>query len=193
MTPSPDCACYCGSAPQDPDRRRLIQVAALGLLGATALDPARAQNRLASGDRLVSDDVEGKPVALRPADLKPGKPLLAYPFHPASGTVRNESRLDKVVLLRLEESQLGGAAGQAAGGVLAMSAICTHQACEVKTWLAQEQALVCFCHASKFRPLEGGAVVSGPAPRALPMLPLKLENGELVVAGPFSTPPGASN
>jgi Rieske Fe-S protein len=37
-------------------------------------------------------------------------------------------------------------------------------------------------------PLLGAQVVFGPAPRALPILPLKIEDNLLVVAGEFSAP-----
>lgn len=175
-------------------RRRVIRIAAAGMaigFGAIAGTPAHAQP--AAGDRLVADDAEGQPVALTAADVKPGKPLLAFAFDPASKALRNASRLDKIVLVKLAESELDAETRQrAAGGVLAYSAICTHQACELKTWLAKEKALVCFCHASKFLPLDAGKVADGPAPRALPALPLALKDGQLVVAGPFSGRPGPS-
>ena len=77
-----------------------------------------------------------------------------------------------------------------ADGVLAYSAVCTHQGCEVSEWDANGGAMFCFCHFSKFDPLKAGAVTAGPAARALPWLPLKSENGELVVAGAFSSLPG---
>jgi Rieske Fe-S protein len=82
---------------------------------------------------------------------------------------------------------------RAAGGVLAFSAICTHQNCEAKTYVAAEKALVCFCHATKFLVMEAGRVSSGPAPRALPMLPLKLQGDQLAVAGSFTTSPGGTS
>jgi Rieske Fe-S protein len=34
--------------------------------------------------------------------------------------------------------------------------------------------------------MEGAKVVSGPAPRRLPALPLKIADGQLVVAKPFT-------
>lgn len=145
------------------------------------------------GDRLVDEDAEGTPVPLRPSDLRPGKPMLAFPFDAAKQIVRNDARANKVVLMRFAEAELDAQTRErAAGGVLAFSALCTHQACDVKTWLAKEKVLVCFCHASKFALLEGGRVASGPATRSLPFLPLVLDGDQLVVAGALSAEPGAS-
>ena len=91
------------------------------------------------------------PKPLLVSDLKPGKPLLAFPFDAKAGKARNDVRLNKLVLMKFNEADLPPAIkARAAGGVIAYSAICTHQACDVKTWLSKEQALVCFCHASKF-------------------------------------------
>ena len=194
--------CDCGPAARDAnagvagfDRRRVIRIAAAtgAAMALGPLAPAAAHARPKAGDLLVADDAEGNPVAIKAADLVLGKPVLAYPFDPPSGQIRNDSRLNKVVLVKVAEADLDPETrSRAAGGVLAFSAICTHQACDVKTWLAVDKALVCFCHASKFKPLEGGRVGDGPAPRALPMLPLKLLDGQLAVAAPFLTPPGAA-
>ena len=46
--------------------------------------------------------------------------------------------------------------------------------------------LECACHFSIFDPKDGGKVVDGPAPRVLPALPLKIVDGHLVVARPFT-------
>ena len=177
------------------DRRRVIRIAAASgvamALGPLALSAAHARPK--AGDLLVADDAEGNPVAIKAADLTIGKPMLAFPFDPATQEIRSESRLNKLVLVKVAESDLDAETrARAAGGVLAFSAICTHQACDVKTWAAADKSLVCFCHSSKFKPLEAGRVSDGPAPRALPMLPLKLQDGRLAVAAPFLTPPGAA-
>ena len=79
---------------------------------------------------------------------------------------------------------------RAAGGVLAYSAICTHQGCDVKTWIAKEKVLACFCHASKFALLDDAKVVGGPASRALPFVPLRLDGDQIVIAGALSAEPG---
>jgi len=42
------------------------------------------------------------------------------------------------------------------------------------------------CHDSEFDPRDGAEVISGPAPRRLPSLPLRSEGGVLVAAGGFS-------
>ena len=79
---------------------------------------------------------------------------------------------------------------RAADGVLAYSATCTHGACSVSEWRPRQQQLHCPCHFSQFDPLRGAAVTRGPAPRALPNLPLRMDAGRLVLAGGFSARPG---
>jgi ubiquinol-cytochrome c reductase iron-sulfur subunit len=54
-------------------------------------------------------------------------------------------------------------------------------------------ALVCPCHYSTFDPADGGSVTFGPAGRALPMLPVRIDaNGQLRADGNFSGAVGAS-
>jgi rieske iron-sulfur protein len=146
-----------------------------------------------AGDRLVEEDAEGTPTPLRLADLKPGRPVTAYPFDTQNGAARNESRLNKLVLIRLPDAEMTNETrARSAGGVVAYSAICTHQGCDVKTWMAKEKALVCYCHSSKFALLDSGAVVGGPASRPLPAIPLALDGEYLVIAGAFTATPGGS-
>lgn len=192
------CGCT-AQAPVDSTRRKIFKIAALGLAAgvglhgraALALETVPEELRHATGDLLVEEDAEGEPTPLKLADLRVGKPLLAFPFDPAAKRIRSETRLNKVVLLRLPEAELDAETkALSAGGVLAFSAICTHMGCDIKTFMASEKVFACFCHASKFRPLERGSVAGGPAPRALPVLPLKLDGDTLVIAGPFATPPG---
>lgn len=198
--PLPTSCCTCRDAADpaaadlaDDGRRALIRFAAAGLAAPLVWGAAPAHALPVTGDQLVEDDAEGAPQPLRASDLKPGKPLLAYPFDAKRRQVRDDSRLSKVVLIRLAEADMNPATRErSAGGVIAYSALCTHQACDVKTWLAKEKALVCFCHASKFKLLEGGSVAGGPAPRSLPSLPLALDADLLVIAGPFSTAPGGT-
>lgn len=75
-------------------------------------------------------------------------------------------------------------------GYVAYSMVCTHAGCLVDGRL--EGTLHCPCHGSQYEATEGAKVVGGPAPRALPQLPLGVsKNGELLVAtGPFEGPIG---
>lgn len=132
--------------------------------------------------QLVDADAEKDFKPLRPSDLAIGKPLLVYPFDAKAGAVKNESRLNKLVVIRLPEDQMTPETrARSASGVLAYSGICTHQGCDVKTWMAKENALACYCHASKFALLDSAKVISGPAPRPLPAVSLAMDGEFLSV------------
>jgi cytochrome b6-f complex iron-sulfur subunit len=60
------------------------------------------------------------------------------------------------------------------GGFLALDRTCTHLGCTVP-WVASQERFVCPCHASAFD--IRGDVLSPPAPRALDLLPVRIENG----------------
>ncbi|MDP2469495.1 MAG: ubiquinol-cytochrome c reductase iron-sulfur subunit [Candidatus Palauibacterales bacterium] len=60
------------------------------------------------------------------------------------------------------------------GGFLAISRECTHLGCTVP-WMADEGRFVCPCHSSAYD--IRGEVVSPPAPRALDLYPVRIENG----------------
>lgn len=67
----------------------------------------------------------------------------------------------------------------AAGGVYALSAVCTHLGC-ITRFRSDERVIACPCHGSRFD-LEGN-VVHGPAPRPLPWLDVTQDAaGNLVV------------
>jgi Rieske Fe-S protein len=121
-------------------------------------------------------------------DLAVGGPQVqAYPADPKSGVVRDASRLNLAMLVRLDPGGLSGETrARAADGVVAYSGVCTQQGCPVNMRSKNNQALFCSCHGSEFDPKNGAEVVTGPAPRPLPALPLKLEDGVPVVAGAFT-------
>ena len=113
---------------------------------------------------------------------------MAWAMDPRSGVVRSGSRLNRVLLLRFDPDSLAAdTRARAAGGVVAYTAICTHNGCEVTDWLGEDQTLSCPCHATRFDPKNGARVIDGPAPRPLPALPLALAEGRLVVSRPFTT------
>jgi rieske iron-sulfur protein len=166
----------------------LVLASAIGLgavSGAAAVEPA--DERPKEGDHLVAADAAdaAEPVALKPGDIADAE-VIAWPLDPASGTVRKGSRLNKVLLVRLDPATLVGATRErAAAGVVAYSAICPHAGCEVDMWSAAERILECPCHNTRYNPCDAAAVVDGPSPRALAALPLRVADGKLVVAKPF--------
>jgi len=64
------------------------------------------------------------------------------------------------------------------GGFLALGRECTHLGCTV-SWLAKENRFLCPCHASAFD--IRGRVLSPPAPRALDLYAVSIENREVKV------------
>jgi rieske iron-sulfur protein len=113
---------------------------------------------------------------------------IAWPFDPIEKILRNGSRLNQVLLLKLDPGKLTPETRlRSADGVVAYTAICTHSGCEVDEWLSDEQILYCPCHDSKFDPKDGAKVVDGPAPRVLPALPLGIAEGKLIVAKSYTS------
>jgi rieske iron-sulfur protein len=157
---------------------------------ATEDDPKKARPQ--EGDRFVFFSGERKGEIIKAEDLPIGGPqIVAYPIDPATETVRNGSRLNQVLLIRLQPDQLSeDTQANAAEGVVAYSAACTHQACPVSMW--KEGTLYCACHGSQYDPKDAANVVGGPAPKRLAMLPVRIEDGFVVAAGTFTGKVGAT-
>jgi Rieske Fe-S protein len=62
------------------------------------------------------------------------------------------------------------------GDFVAYSAVCTHQQCTVAYKNGQ---LACPCHGSVFDPANNGQVISPPAQRPLPEIPVEVRGGEV--------------
>jgi len=137
---------------------------------------------------LVAVGSTAAPEPLRPDDLPiGGKPTMAWPMDAEKHTVRSGSRLNKVLLLRLDPEGFDPETKEhAAEGVVAYSAVCTHTGCDVTNWHPDSELLECPCHYSTYNPKEGAKVVNGPSPRRLPALPLKIVDNRLVVSKPFT-------
>jgi rieske iron-sulfur protein len=150
-------------------------------------DPARME-RPQKDDLLVYFDGDHEGQVIKPADLKVGEPsFLAWAYDPQKKVPRDGSRLNMILMVQLDPTTIGpGEKPRAADGIVAYSAICTHQQCPVTDWLTDSKDFRCPCHQSVYDPRNGAQVVGGPAPRPLPALPLVIAGGELRVAGPFT-------
>jgi len=159
----------------------------LGRLEVFAADDPKAA-RPQKGDRFVFAYGDRAGQLIAPEDLPLGGPQqIAFPMDPATKVVRDGSLLNQVALIRLDPAQLSEETrAEAAGGIVAYSAICTHEGCPISMWHQQSRTLFCACHASRFDPTDRARVVDGPAPRRLAMLPLAPLDGGIVAAGGFT-------
>ena len=99
----------------------------------------------------------------KPVDANEGGVIVAGAlemFEPGSVTAFPEG---KFYLSRLQN-----------GGFLALSRQCTHLGCTVP-WDSQVERFVCPCHASEYD--SRGDVLNPPAPRALDLFAVRIENG----------------
>jgi len=190
-----DCGCLaCFQEVADTGRRQLLTstlaLLAVGSLPVLAQEGGRSR-RPEVGDRLSFIAGERKGQEITPGDLKVGeKPLLAYPLDPASNT-QLRSRINLLTLVRLKPGDLKPASARnAAEGIVAFSAVCTHTGCPVTSLHPSHTKIVCDCHGSIFDAADRGVVAGGPATRRLSMLPLKIEQGHLMIAGNFDGPLG---
>ena len=156
--------------------------------GDAAATPDPTEMRPQVGDHFVLLETDKPNAPVRVEDLELGGPQVqAYPASP-QGIVRDGSRLNLVLLSRVGDDGLSDETrARSADGVVAYSGVCTHQGCPVNMWEAQKKAFVCSCHQSTYDPRQDAAILFGPAPRPLPALPLKSENGVLLVAGDFTS------
>ena len=180
-------------------RRRVLLRAAL-LLSPWLILPARADDAASApppdptsarpqvGDHLVFLGGPKAGAPIRVDDLEQGaKQVQAYPADP-TGLVRDGSRLNLVIVVRIGDNGLDDETrARSADGVVAYSGVCTHQGCPVNMWSRDRKAFVCSCHGSIYDPRDDAAVLFGPAPRPLAALPLKSDNGLLIVAGGFTS------
>ena len=180
-----------------PDRRRrgllggllgLVAAAGFGTGAARAQETDPARMRPQPGDRLAFARGSRKRETITPGDIEAAaKPTFAYPYDPVAGVHRDGTRLNQLLVLRLaEDSYTDTVRERAADGVIAYSAVCTHQKCTVIGWHREDHVFICPCHETNFDPRDGARVMSGPARKPLPALPLKTVDGLLTVAGAFT-------
>lgn len=180
-------------------QRRTVLQAALGAClicphQADAQTPATQEEPPHEGDSLVFATGPRAGEVIAPQDVPLGGPqVFAYPRDPASGAARKGSRLNQVLLVRLDPADLTPQTSErAADGIVAYSAVCSHTGCDVNGWLKRTSTLHCECHDSEFNPADAANVELGPAPRRLAALPLRITNGALEVAGSFIGRVGAA-
>jgi rieske iron-sulfur protein len=189
----------------DPTRRALVltalatgaYIAASKSVVAADDDQPGTDERPQKDDLLVVSEGEHAGDVIKPQDLKPGgPPLRAWPKDPKTSVIRSGSRLNEVLVVKLDPTELDDdTRSRAADGIVAYSAICAHAGCPVTAWVkgaaGDKDVFKCVCHNSEYDPRRGAQVVFGPAPRRLAALPLAMADGSLTVAGSFVGKVGA--
>jgi rieske iron-sulfur protein len=188
----------------DPTRRALILTAlATGASLAASRSAAAGEDQPGSDERPQKADVlvlsEGEHAGkiIEAQDLRlGGPPVRAWPKDPKTSVVRNGSRLNEILVVRLDPAELDDETrSRSVDGIVAYSAICAHTGCPVTAWVkaatGDKDVFKCVCHNSEYDPRHSAEVVSGPAPRRLAALPLATIDGSLTVAATFVGKVGA--
>ena len=112
------------------------------------------------------------------------------------GKMLEEKAKAAVLLVRVDPSELKEAPERkdwSYQGIVAYSKICTHVGCPVALYEQHTHHLLCPCHQSTFDLTDACKVVFGPASRALPQLPISVdEEGYLIATSDFDEPVGPS-
>ena len=128
---------------------------------------------------------------VRPQDLAAGSMMTVFPGVPGGATASDSA----VMLFRLYPDEKvrirTGQEGFEYGDFYAYSKICTHVGCPVSLYEDQTGRVLCPCHQSQFDIRDGAKPVFGPATRALPQLPITVdEDGYFVAKSDFVEPVG---
>jgi len=198
-------------------RRPLIRNSFLGAMGALLLPVIVSLRDLGPlpGDALyhtvwkkgmrIVHDIAGTPI--KPEWVELGQLINAEPdvfYHPEEyGSepyhghhLLAEKAKAALIVVRMEPDDITPspeAENWGVNGILAYSKICTHVGCPISLWEQQTHHLLCPCHQSTFDLADNGKVIFGPAARALPQLPMGVDDeGYLIALDDFKEPVGPS-
>jgi ubiquinol-cytochrome c reductase iron-sulfur subunit len=141
---------------------------------------------------LVKDPEGGR---IRAADVSIGSVVHVLPEGiEEADEVLNEKAKSAVLLMRLDASLLTQKSAEwGVDGTVAYSKICTHMGCPVALYEQQTHHLLCPCHQSTFDLTQDCKVIFGPAKRALPQLPIAVDDeGYLMATDGFNEAVGPS-
>ncbi|MFL5299886.1 MAG: ubiquinol-cytochrome c reductase iron-sulfur subunit [Anaeromyxobacteraceae bacterium] len=145
--------------------------------------------------------IVGEISLVRPEDMAAGSIETVFPFRESErgdeeALLHAQRRSDApVMLIRLDPGiQVVKRAGQENfnyGDYYAYSKVCTHLGCPASLYEQRTSRLLCPCHQSQFLLTEYAKPVFGPATRALPQLPITVnDEGYFVARSDFVEPVG---
>jgi len=149
------------------------------------------------GRRLATDPGD---VPIRAADVTNGSVFHVIPHRlgelEGEEEFLNEKAKAVVLLVRMDPTELTISPGRedwSYHGIIAFSKVCTHVGCPVALYEQNTKHLLCPCHQSTFDLAREARVIFGPAKRALPQLPISVDDeGYLIATSDFTEPVGPS-
>ena len=140
-------------------RRQFVKATAVTgfavLIGKAAGQTATTTGIVQKGDVLVYQAGPEAQQPINPIDIKAGTPVLAFAMDPVTKKLRDKVK-GNIVLVKLKAADIKESSRpSAADGIVAYSALCTHQGCPVNkigSMGAATGKLDCPCHHSIFRP-----------------------------------------
>lgn len=166
-----------------------IVVAAIGALSDAGLaDVGQGSKVYVKGTHLV--DKKGNRIHVDALPRGSGKKMLVLPELKKGKPLKTKKATTLLLRFTEDDFKKPTKLDWTAKGYVAYSMVCTHAGCLVEGRL--DGHLHCPCHGSKYEATAGAKVVGGPAPRALPQLPIGVsKSGNLLVAtGSFEGPIG---
>ncbi|GAB3859458.1 ubiquinol-cytochrome c reductase iron-sulfur subunit [Dactylosporangium cerinum] len=148
---------------------------------------------------------DGKPVRLthedgtpiRPADVSVGGQITVFPGIPHGATNKWADSPTLLIHLREQDAEatLGNVKeinkGSQWQNFVAYSKICTHAGCPASLYEQQTNRLLCPCHQSQFQITDNARPIFGPASRALPQLPITVDDeGYFIATQDYKIPVG---
>ncbi|TQL62848.1 menaquinol-cytochrome c reductase iron-sulfur subunit precursor [Propioniferax innocua] len=165
---------------------------------ATPEKPVRLVNDVTYTPIKASDMEIGQLINAQPenlAELKGTEPA-ERPEELKKFSYMNEKSKSAIIIVRMDPNSIRVPERRSSwhvGGIMCYSKICTHVGCPISLWEQQTHHLLCPCHQSTFDLGDSGKVVFGPAARALPQLPITVDDeGYLIATSDFEIPVGPS-
>jgi len=148
------------------------------------------------GERVYLRYEHSELTLVRPEDIAAGGIATVFPYKRSWSEEEAHEGLrgsdNPVMLIRLRPEQAAqviereGQVGFNYGDYYVYSKICTHLGCPASLYESQTARLLCPCHQSQFDMLEYAKPIFGPATRALPQLPIDVDDeGYFYAKGDF--------
>ena len=138
------------------------------------------------GDVFVFTEGPKKGNVVMVADV-PAETLITVQAKDPNGAIREGDNYTAVFYRVAPAKVPSDMASETVDGIMAYSAVCTHQGCMMTEIHKVSEAvnafgIICPCHDAIFDPLQGGKNTGGATSRTLPHFPIKSDGGKITVS-----------